>query len=377
MERSNTISDDDPFDVLPARARSAHCSREHHQNPIPHRQPSRWQTSTDGNMPAVKLDHASTSHEPTMLDASQALIVGETLPPLVEPDPEATLTCSEYDEEQKGEREHLQPTDCIEEVPYQKGVTRFRSLGHWLNSSPQALYDGCHDVGIDRSSLTLTPQLFCMWRSKLRCGACVLVILNALAVAVSILRSQGTSHDPGSRVKPTVQAVQPLHLQFAVPPAVSTQPLVPSSAPAPPPSQSPSPLSPAPSTPPPPPSSPLASPPLASPPSPQSPRFPSHADLCKSLNDRFENAHPSNSLWDAGVLVRQFDSLDDQAKPWLACPKTGNNNWCHSFSDRWATSIISPKARMMYYGVEGIGGFVLAPTAKLFCACARMSCALN
>jgi len=68
------------------------------------------------------------------------------------------------------------------------------------------------------------------------------------------------------------------------------------------------------------------------------------------------------------VLVRQFDSLDDQAKPWLACPKTGNNNWCHSFSDRWATSIISPKARMMYYGVEGIGGFVLAPTAKLFCA---------
>ena len=124
----------------------------------------------------------------------------------------------------------------------------------------------------------------------------------------------------------------------------------------------------------PPPSTPSPSPspsptPPSTPPSPP-PRMLTHDEQCAVLNDRFEHAHPSNSLLEAGVLVRQFDTLDDATKPWRACPATGHNNWCYKFSDRWAASIITPRARMMYYGIEGIGGLVLAPTLELFCACA-------
>ena len=127
------------------------------------------------------------------------------------------------------------------------------------------------------------------------------------------------------------------------------------------------PQAPPPSTPSPPPS-PSPTPP-STPPSPP-PRMLTHDEQCAVLNDRFEHAHPSNSLLEAGVLVRQFDTLDDATKPWRACPATGHNNWCYKFSDRWAASIITPRARMMYYGIEGIGGLVLAPTLELFCACA-------
>jgi len=86
------------------------------------------------------------------------------------------------------------------------------------------------------------------------------------------------------------------------------------------------------------------------------------------LNARFAAAHPSNVLSEAGVLLRQFDSLDGHDKPWIPCPRDGLESWCFKFSDRWAASIVSPKARHLYYGTQGVGGLVLAPTAKLFCA---------
>ena len=84
-----------------------------------------------------------------------------------------------------------------------------------------------------------------------------------------------------------------------------------------------------------------------------------------TLNKRFADGKPSNSLQEAGVLVRQFDTLDDFDRPWMPC---GEHSWCHKFSDRWATSIVNNDARHMYYDDLGTGGPVLAPTAELFCA---------
>ena len=92
------------------------------------------------------------------------------------------------------------------------------------------------------------------------------------------------------------------------------------------------------------------------------------------LNHQFATGFPSNDLADAGVLIRQLDSLDDTDKPWLPCPLTGYNNWCAHFNDRWATSVINNDARVMYYDVlkdmarGGVGGLVLSPRVTIFCA---------
>ena len=89
------------------------------------------------------------------------------------------------------------------------------------------------------------------------------------------------------------------------------------------------------------------------------------------LNDRFANGGPSNNLESAGILVRQLDGLNDVNKPWLPCRHTGNgdSSWCAEMADRWATSLVNPGARNLYYGVRGIGGLVVnTRVAKLFCA---------
>ncbi|KAL1496682.1 hypothetical protein AB1Y20_014276 [Prymnesium parvum] len=112
------------------------------------------------------------------------------------------------------------------------------------------------------------------------------------------------------------------------------------------------------------PPSPPASPTPPLPPVPRLPARRTKAAIVALLNERFRKGAPSNDLESAGVLVRQFDTLDDAKKPWLPCPAT---DWCAAFADRWATSIIHPGARRMYYGSEK-GGFVLAPTVSIFCA---------
>ena len=97
------------------------------------------------------------------------------------------------------------------------------------------------------------------------------------------------------------------------------------------------------------------------------------------LNDRFAHGEPSNDIAQAGVLVRQFDTLDNPARPWRPCPLKGSNSWCAKFSDRWATSIISNDARVMYFetdanrarGSSGVGGMVLSPDVQIYCAYAN------
>jgi hypothetical protein len=82
------------------------------------------------------------------------------------------------------------------------------------------------------------------------------------------------------------------------------------------------------------------------------------------MNARFQAGVPSNNLAEAGVLLRQIDALNDAHSPWRPCPK---GQWCANLGDRWASSIVNTFARKLY--LYDKGGMVLAPTAKLFCAC--------
>jgi hypothetical protein len=54
----------------------------------------------------------------------------------------------------------------------------------------------------------------------------------------------------------------------------------------------------------------------------------------------------------AGVLVRQFDTLNDPAMPWLPCPE---DEWCGKFGDRFPSTILNAKAKAMFLA-DGNGG---------------------
>ena len=99
------------------------------------------------------------------------------------------------------------------------------------------------------------------------------------------------------------------------------------------------------------PPSPLAPPPYRSP-----------MSVLDRLNARAARGRPSNDLEEAGVLVRQFDELNDPDREWLPC----SVGWCDRFEDRWPASIINSDARLLYYDVRS--GIVLAPAVQLFCA---------
>ena len=89
----------------------------------------------------------------------------------------------------------------------------------------------------------------------------------------------------------------------------------------------------------------------------------------EALNARFRNGRPSNDLSTAGLLIRQFDKLDDamQGRPWLPCPTSGWAGWCAKFHDIWATSLILKGGASSLYDPWG-SGIVLSPTVTLNCA---------
>lgn len=164
----------------------------------------------------------------------------------------------------------------------------------------------------------------------------------------------------------------PPHTPPSDPPS---SPLIPPPPPSPPPAPRPPPP-PSVHPPPSPPPSPSPQPPLP-PPQPRPPRQPlpplTVDERVDQMNAAFAAGQPSNTVAAAGVLVRQFDSLDDPARPWLPCHAEGA--WCTQFADRWATSIISNEQRHLYYdpwpgpnGGKGVGGMVLTSSAKVLCA---------
>ena len=86
----------------------------------------------------------------------------------------------------------------------------------------------------------------------------------------------------------------------------------------------------------------------------------------EAINSRFQAGRPSNSLADAGILLRQFDELSAMAAdaPWQPCPP---DFWCKKFHAQWPSTIVNAKARMLYF--EEQGGMVLdASLVSIFCA---------
>jgi hypothetical protein len=71
-------------------------------------------------------------------------------------------------------------------------------------------------------------------------------------------------------------------------------------------------------------------------------------------------------LRESGVLLRQFDRINDEGALWMPCPNTPSS-WCRDLSDRWASSIINSQLNHLYFQ-DGTGGIILSPDVQLFCA---------
>lgn len=104
---------------------------------------------------------------------------------------------------------------------------------------------------------------------------------------------------------------------------------------------------------------------VPAPPSPPSRPPVSLRAIVAELNQRWYSGSPSQRLGDCGVLVRQFDALDnqDEGRPWEPCPSSGR--WCSSFADRWAASIINKNVDKLYN--TQLGGLVLDSNVSMFC----------
>lgn len=98
------------------------------------------------------------------------------------------------------------------------------------------------------------------------------------------------------------------------------------------------------------------------PPPPMSPPAPP-ASTVASIDARYQHGKPSNYLYEAGVLVHQFDGLED----WAAGRGFGpcHSGWCDGRYDHTSFSIISKR----YPGVfNDAGGVILASYTPIACA---------
>ena len=93
---------------------------------------------------------------------------------------------------------------------------------------------------------------------------------------------------------------------------------------------------------------------------PQPSSWKSAADAASLLNQRFRSGHPSDNLGEAGVLVRQMDSLNSNDDMWKKAA-IGDGKW----DDRLAASLINAKLPHMYS--TSAVGLVLRPSAVEGC----------
>ena len=89
------------------------------------------------------------------------------------------------------------------------------------------------------------------------------------------------------------------------------------------------------------------------------------------LNARFAKGQPTDNLFAAGVLIHQFDGMEDTAKPWLPC---GKAQWCAKFRDRISASMLNARSAPGPSGPipvfsEIYGGLIFAPgVARVLCS---------
>jgi len=95
--------------------------------------------------------------------------------------------------------------------------------------------------------------------------------------------------------------------------------------------------------------------------------------IVDDLNRRFRVGRPTNRLYDAGILIHQWDNTEGtgEQRLWMPCQKP----WCAKWGDRMSTSIISKgTSRPQERNSIGIfshkeGGFIIAPKqVELLCS---------
>jgi hypothetical protein len=92
-----------------------------------------------------------------------------------------------------------------------------------------------------------------------------------------------------------------------------------------------------------------------------------HANPVDVINARFKNGVASKKLASAGVLIHQFDDLEDESKPWEPCSIQAGTCWFKNpFDDRVSCSIVSnsrPKTQAGTIGLfsYAVGGVILSP----------------
>jgi hypothetical protein len=93
-----------------------------------------------------------------------------------------------------------------------------------------------------------------------------------------------------------------------------------------------------------------------------------------TINARFVKGVASKNLTKAGLLIHQFDDLEDESKPWEPCSISAGTCWFKNpFDDRVSCSILNDgmpkvdgKIGLFSYGV---GGVILSPpSAKMTCS---------
>jgi len=119
------------------------------------------------------------------------------------------------------------------------------------------------------------------------------------------------------------------------------------------------PPSPPPATPPPP--APEPTPPQRPVPRPTPP--PPMAVAIDQINERFQSGHPSNTLAEAGVLVHQFDGLEDwdNGRGYRPC----HSGWCNGRYDHVSVSLINRQLPLVF---NDNGGIVLSTATRFNCA---------
>jgi len=75
-----------------------------------------------------------------------------------------------------------------------------------------------------------------------------------------------------------------------------------------------------------------------------------------------EHMERDDDVAHAGVLVRQFDLLQDPKRLWLPCPA---DSWCHDQADRWPSALLSTSAQQL--PSPTLGGILLSPTVVINC----------
>jgi len=90
-----------------------------------------------------------------------------------------------------------------------------------------------------------------------------------------------------------------------------------------------------------------------------------------NVNGRFNTANPDGGVWEAGVLVHQWDNMEGTGhdQMWLPCQA----DWCKAFQDRFSFSLINKNNPKMKGKIglfsDTAGGFILSPAkADILCS---------